>query len=96
MKSDRFELEERIMRCWQTSDDLEDFVTEYYEGETPMTQDEVFNALWGLREIHNIRMQRLMDAFARTFQLDKYAPDEVKELREQFFNGIKYEGECND
>jgi hypothetical protein len=96
MKSDRFKMEERLYRAWATSDDIDDFVTEFYEGETRMTDDEVFNALWGLKELHDIRMNRLFDAFKQTFQLDEYAPDEVKELREHIFKNLGKEGECND
>lgn len=83
------------MRVWATSDDLEDFIMEYYEGEKRMTEDDVFNIIWGLKELHDVRMKRLFDTFKRTFQLDEYAPDEVKELREQIFNNL-HEGECND
>ena len=94
VKSDRFKLEERIMRAWGTSDDLEDFITHFYEGTRSMTQDEVFNVVWGLKEIHDIRMQALMDCFKRTFRLDEYAPVEATELKEQFFNNK--EGICDD
>lgn len=87
-------LEDKIMRVWSTSDDLEDFIMQYYEGETPMTTDEVFNVIWGLKELHDIRCKQLFDVFKRVFQLDQYAPDEMKELRERFFNN--QEGECND
>lgn len=89
-------LEDRIMRAWATSDDLEDFIMEYYEGETRMTEDDVFNIVWGLKELHDVRMKRLFDVFKRTFQLDEYAPDEVKELREQFFNNLFEKEEEND
>lgn len=95
MKSNQCKMEDKIMRAWATSDDIEDFITHYYEGRKRMTEDEVFNVVWGIKELHDIRMQQLMDLFCRTFQLDEYAPDEVKELREQIFNNL-HEGECND
>ena len=84
------------MRVWATSDDLEDFIMEYYEGEKRMTEDDVFNIIWGLKELHDVRMKRLFDMFKRTFQLDEYAPDELKELRERVFKELNQEGECND
>lgn len=89
MKTDRFKLEERIMRAWTTSDDLEDFIMRFYEHQTRMTDDEVFNVIWGLKELHDIRMDQLMDTFKRVFQLDEYSP-----VAKQFFNDK--EGECND
>ena len=95
MKSPQNLMEDKIMRVWATSDDLEDFITHYYEGTKHMTDDEVFNVVWGIKELHDIRMQQLFEAFKRAFQLDEYAPDEIKELREQFFNSI-HQGECND
>lgn len=94
MKTDRFKLEERIMRAWSTSDDIEDFITRYYELPKKMSEDEVFNVVWGIKEMHDTRMQLLMDMFARVFKLDEYAPDEVKELRRSIFDN--QEGECND
>ena len=87
-------LEDKIMRAWSTSDDLEDFIMQYYEGETTMTADEVFNVIWGLKEIHDIRMKQLFKTFRMIFQLDEYAPDEIKELRSSIFN--KQESDCND
>lgn len=91
-------LEDKIMRVWSTSDDLEDFIMQYYEGERPMTADEVFNVIWGLKELHDIRMKQLFDVFKRVFQLDEYAPDEIKERRSRIFNEAfnEIEGECND
>ena len=97
MERNQTKLEDKIMRAWSTSDDLEDFITHYYEGTKRMTEDEVFNVVWGIKELHDIRMQQLMDLYCRTFQLDEYAPDEIKELREQVFNfNFHNQGECND
>jgi len=96
MKPDFIKLEEKIYRVWATSDDLEDFINQYYEGEVPMSQDDVFNIVWGLKEMHDIRCKQLFDIFKRTFQLDEYASDEVKELREQIFNKLDKEGVCDD
>lgn len=89
-------LEDKIMRVWSTSDDLEDFIMQFYEGERPMTTDEVFNVIWGLKELHDIRCKQLFDVFKRVFQLDEYATDENKELRERVFRELNQEGECND
>lgn len=84
-------IEDKIMRVWSTSDDLEDFITQYYEGTKPMTEDEVFNTIWGLKELHDIRCQRLFEAYKQVFQLDEYNPE-----AKSFFNRSNKEGECND
>jgi hypothetical protein len=94
MESNQVKMEDKIMRVWATSDDLEDFITHFYEGTERMTEDQVFNVVWGIKELHDIRMRQLMDLYCRTFQLDQYAPDEVKELRESVFENLKKE--CND
>lgn len=91
MKSPQIQLEEKIMRVWATSDDLEDFIMQFYEGSSRMTDDEVFNVIWGLKELHDIRMNQLFDAFKRAFQLDEYRPEELK-MR---FPTYEKE-ECND
>lgn len=82
------------MRSWATSDDIEDFIMRFYEGETRMTDDEVFNLVWGIKELHDTRMEALMDVFKRVFELDQYSPKCTKELRESIFNN--HEVECND
>lgn len=96
MKADRFKMEERILRMSSTSDDIEDFLNEYYEGETRMTEDQVFNVLWGIKELNDIRCSQLFDVFKRVFKLDEYAPDDIKELRESIFNKSTNESDCND
>lgn len=95
MKATRFDLEERIMRSWVTSDDIEDFLYHFSEREDRMSEDEVFNAVWGIKELHDIRMNKLLDTFKRVFELDEFSPAEAKELREQFFS-VFQTGEIND
>ena len=86
MKSDRFKLEERIIRAWATSDDIEDFITRYYEYRERMSEDEVFNLVWGIKEMHDTRMKILMETFKQVFYLDEYKPR----------HNFNEEGECND
>lgn len=85
-------IEDKIMRAWSTSDDLEDFIMHFYEGRKRMTEDEVFNVIWGLKELHDIRCQQLFEVYKQVFQLDEYNPD-----ANSFFNRqYDKEGECND
>lgn len=85
-------LEDKIMRVWSTGDDLEDFVLQFYEGSERMTEDDVFNIVWGLKELHNIRCKQLFDTYKRVFQLDEYNPEAVDFFNRQYDK----EGECND
>lgn len=58
---DRFNLESKIMECWNTKDDLM-LVWEGVEKEG-FDPDRVTNALVGLSEIHDLRCNRLWEAF---------------------------------
>lgn len=84
-------IEDKIMRVWSTSDDLEDFIMQFYEGRERMTDDEVFNTIWGLKELHDIRCKQLFEAYKQVFKLDEYNPE-----NQRFFNLNDKEGECND
>lgn len=85
-------IEDKIMRAWSTSDDLEDFIMQFYEGTKTMTNDDVFNIIWGLKELHDIRCQQLFEVYKQVFQLDEYNPDAVDFFNRQYDK----EGECND
>lgn len=69
---DRFDLEDTIMAAWQTENDLELFVEQYYDGSKIMSQDDVANVLIGLKEIHSLRMNKLWDTFTKTYKLDNH------------------------
>lgn len=76
---DRFDLEQTIMTCWSTADDLEILIESVVEG--GLDEDAVANVLIGLQQLHHLRMTRLWNIFERlveTQQLDSpdYADDE--------------------
>jgi hypothetical protein len=88
----RFDLESAIMTAWQTSDDLDLLYKHHGDHPVPMTEDEVSNALWGIKVLHDMRMEKLMDTYSRKFELDQYCTDPVKlAAREQLF-GTKKKG----
>jgi hypothetical protein len=43
-----------------------------------MTEDQVGNALLGIKVLHDMRMEKLMDTYSRKFELDQYCTDPVK------------------
>jgi hypothetical protein len=77
-KYTHFDLEDAIYKAWQTSDDLEVFFKYHGDAEQPMTEDEVANALLGLKSLHDMRCWQLMDMLTRVFELNQYCTDPEK------------------
>jgi hypothetical protein len=63
MQNTRFDLEAKIMECWQTQLDIELLFKMVCDGESELTADELENYLLGLSVIHNARSQDLFDTF---------------------------------
>ena len=81
------DLEDAIYKVWQTSDDVEVFFKYHGDAEQPMTEDEVANALLGIKALHDMRMEALMDMMCRVHKLNQYTTDpETLARREKVFN----------
>lgn len=76
--SDRYDLEQAIMVAWQTSDDLDLLYKHHGDHPVPMSEDDVANALWGIKVFHDMRMEKLMDTYCRKFELNQYCTDPEK------------------
>jgi hypothetical protein len=87
-KLDYFDLETVIHQAWQTSEDIDLFIQQYYDGPRPMTEDEVFNVVHGIKLLNDMRMEKLFDMYRRIFELDEYASDEVKAYREKVLSNL--------
>jgi hypothetical protein len=86
----RIDLESAIMVAWQTSEDINLLFKHYGDHPKPMTEDEVANALLGLKIMHDMRMEALMDTYCQKFELDQYCKDPVKlAAREQLLGKKK-------
>ena len=86
----RIDLESAIMVAWQTSDDINLLFKHYGDHPVPMTEDEVANALLGIKMLHDMRMEALMDTYCQKFELNQYCTDPVKlAAREQLFEKKK-------
>lgn len=59
--TDRFELENNIMSCWNTADDIKLLADQI--SNKGMSEDEIKNALLGILSLHEMRCQKLMDTF---------------------------------
>jgi hypothetical protein len=81
------DLEDAIYKAWQTSDDLNLFFKHHGDHPEPMTEDEVSNMILGIKQLHDMRMEALMDMMCRVHKLNQYTTDpEVLAKREKVFN----------
>jgi hypothetical protein len=88
--NDNVDLESAIMVAWQTSEDLDLLFKHHGDHPIPMTEDEVANALYGIKFLHDMRMEALMDTYCRKFELNQYCTDpERLARREDFFNELE-------
>ena len=68
MKRDRFNLEDDIMKCWNVTEDI-DMIMERmldsptFEGMPAELSDKTANLLIGLKELYNLRFERLWETF---------------------------------
>lgn len=86
----KVDLESAILLAWQTSEDIELLFKHHGDAPKPMTEDEVGNALLGIKILHDMRCEALMDTYCRKFELDQYCTDPVKlAAREELFKPQK-------
>ena len=84
--NDKIDLESYIHVAWQTSEDLKLLYEHHSDHPIPMSDDEVANALWGIKVLHDMRMEKLFDMYSRKFELDQYCTDPEKlAARERLF-----------
>lgn len=87
----KIDLESAIMAAWQTSDDLELLFKHHGDYPTPMTEDQVSNALLGIKTLHEMRMEALLDTYYRKMELNQYCTDPEKlAARHNLFGDIDY------
>ena len=72
------DLESAIMVAWQTSEDIDLLYKHHGDAPKPMTEDEVANALIGIKVLHDLRMEKLMDTYCRKMELNEYCTDPEK------------------
>lgn len=72
------DLEDAIYLAWRTSDDLDMFYRHHGDHPKPMTEDEVANMIYGIKQLHDMRMEKLFDVYKREYELDEYTTDPEK------------------
>lgn len=86
------DLEDAIYLAWKTSDDLELFFKHHGDHPKPMTEDEVSNMIYGIFQLHEMRMEKLYDTYCRKFELNQYCVNpEVLEARKRLMGIIDEE-----
>jgi len=58
---DRFDFEQQIMDCWRITDDIRDASEGLLEGD--LNTDETANILIGLRQLYELKFNKLWDMF---------------------------------
>ena len=61
----RFDLEQQILQMWNTKDDLDLFLEAYLDGPKPMTEDEVYNVVYGIACLHDLKSQKTFNTFEK-------------------------------
>ncbi|MAI05366.1 MAG: hypothetical protein CMA07_06605 [Euryarchaeota archaeon] len=72
---DRFDLEQKIMKCWMVTDDLDE-ITKYFIDDEKFQdrcgdaeyQDELMNKYFGLKELYEVKFQSLWDTFEKLIE----------------------------
>jgi hypothetical protein len=57
----RFDLEQAIMSCWNTCEDIKLVSSKVLEGD--LSSDEISNALIGIEQLHELRCDRVFEIF---------------------------------
>jgi hypothetical protein len=65
--SERFELEQQIMNCWNVVDDLYTLFEEVCENDE-LTQDQISNILLGLKELYQLKFEKLFRQFEQSIK----------------------------
>ena len=71
-------IEDAIYVAWRTSEDLDMFYKHHGDHPQPMTEDEVGNMIYGIKQLHDMRMEHLFTVYKKTFELDEYCTDPEK------------------
>lgn len=75
----RFDLENAIMQCWNTCDDIDLIAKLVADDDFTLAnadaRDRVVNALIGLKELHSLRFNALFDTFSELVAAREFRSD---------------------
>jgi len=61
------ELEQKILGCWQITDDLDEVFSYFYE-EDKIDKDKLAHVLLGLKEIYNIKFENTFNTYEQALK----------------------------
>ena len=64
------DLEQSIIQMLDTDTELSFFLTQFSEGVTDISAEEVFNIISGIKALHKLRFQALWDCYIDVFEED--------------------------
>ena len=86
------DLEEKIMRVWNTSDDLDAVLHFTEDAEIPPDcVDELMNMIIGIKTLHERKSKMLFEEFEKVLKSNKEAEEEVEREVDKLRNSFKSE-----
>lgn len=67
--SDRFDLEEQMLNCWNVTEDI-NILTEGVM-EQDLTKDQIANALMGLEQMYELKFNKMWNTFTKLIEEKK-------------------------
>lgn len=64
--TDRFDLEQQIMACWNVTSDIDTLCEGVLESD--MTTDQIANILLGMKQLYELKFDKLFNTFQQLIQ----------------------------
>jgi regulator of replication initiation timing len=91
MENDRFDFEQQIMDCWRITDDIKEASEALIDGD--LNTDETSNILIGLRQLYELKFNKLWDMFEGVImpivRENKMLTEECTALRQQLMEATE-------
>jgi hypothetical protein len=94
MSADRFDFEQQIQKCWMVTDDIYELAEAILEH--GLTTDQTTNVLFGMKEMYELKFNKLWDMFEHPImdivRENKMLSEEVTALYKQLDEaGVLYD-----
>ena len=66
------DIDQAILHVWGTTEDIGILIARYLDAPEHMSEDEMANALEGIKQMIELRCWHLHDIYKKYFQLDEY------------------------
>lgn len=76
--NNNFDMEQQIMKVWGVADDIRDLANHILDCESPMSEDDIFNALNGLSYMLDIKCEKLFNEFEKSLKIRARLNDVAK------------------